>query len=276
MTEQKAKVKLTVDKKKMEDKRYNPFALGVISVDTVMLKENHTRVIPVQDCKDRLKKAGLSNYKIKRFLDESQEIGVIEINGEDCIVSSIEGRFVSIYVETIKYCTKVLSPLSFKVYCYLKSWYQTRQVKHYKENYFFSRAEIIRSLGMYVDKNTTKTIDMCLRTLKKIGLIDYADKAVCRKGTKGKYTELYKVNEWCVIERESEKHIEKTMKDEKNIDPMLWFGGKMRTKEQFKKIAESFDNETRDKHLEHAAQLGSNAEYRDWILSLKTENDFVF
>lgn len=204
--DKKPKIKLSVSKDKMEDKRYDPFSLGVLSVDTE-LKDDFTRELELKECRRRLRKAGLSKYKINKFFDDAEAISVVDIDGNRCIVLPVEGQFISIYVDTVKYCMAALSPLSFKIYCYLKKWYQVKENGGYKENYFFSRSEIARALGYFIDKDSIKSIDMCLKTLKKVGLIDYAEELVGKNGHHGVYTELYSVSEYCPLERKSEKEL---------------------------------------------------------------------
>ena len=204
--DKKPKIKLSVSKDRMEDKRYDPFSLGALSVDTE-LKDDFTRELGLKECRKRLREAGLSKYKINKFFDNAEAIGVVDIDGIKCIILPVEGQFISIYVDTVKYCMKALSPLSFKIYCYLKKWYQVSENGGYEESYFFSRAEIARELGYFVDKDSIKSVDMCLRTLKKVGLIDYAEEPVGKRGHHGLYTELYSVSEYCPLERKSEKEL---------------------------------------------------------------------
>ena len=212
-----SRISFNVNDDKMQNKYYNPLAIGLISLDAPLNKDTHTRTLKVKAANKKLRDIGFSKYQIKKFWDCMAQLEILQIDGSECIILPVEKRFVAIPIETVRFCVNTLSSGCFKTYCYLKSWYQLRQIKNYKENYFFSYSEIVRAFGMKKNNVLLKKIREYVNTLNAIGLIECAQTGVYRKGHHGQYIELYQVNDYCPAEIEAIESLDKIIEDEKDI-----------------------------------------------------------
>lgn len=257
------KLSFSVDPEKLENKNCDYNAMGSLMLDTRLEKDN-TRILSMKDSRARLKSVGLTNYQIRNVMSCFESLDVIKINGMNVIVQPVEGQYVTIPVDTVRFCLSALSADCFKTYCYLKRWYQLHEA-FFKggENYFFSRTEILKALGYYKDARNIRRVDEFLIVLRDVGLIEYAGKAVYRKGKKGLYTELYRVNDYARAQKES---IENTLREMKVFTEYVESG--WLTLQQVKECYTYLDEYVGDQWLKHLARSRENTDKVDAILSL--------
>ena len=257
------KLSFSIDPEKLENKNCDYNAMGSLMLDTKLEKDN-TRILSMKDSRARLKSVGLTNYQIRNVMSCFESLDVIKINGRNVIVQPVKGQYVTIPVDTVRFCLSSLSADCFKTYCYLKRWYQLHEA-FFKggENYFFSRTEILKALGYYKDARNIRRVDEFLIVLRDVGLIEYAKKAVYRNGKKGLYTELYRVNDYARAQKES---IENTLREMKVYTEYTESG--YLTLQQVKECYGNLDESVGDQWLKHLARARGNENKKDAILSL--------
>lgn len=129
--------------------------------------------------------------------------------------------FLKLYKDTVRYFFDHYRPIHFKVYCYLLNKYNIHQRYGFKENYFFSCAELLRAIG-YNDRkfNNTKLMNEVLIDLENNHFISYNHETVGRPGKRGRYKELYWVN---AVAENSQIAFGETIKQDQ-FKPQ-WFNG---------------------------------------------------
>lgn len=187
---------LSVEEEKLQNQNYDMCALAVANMIGYVDKTEKYRVFSksrfIGLLKERLE---LSKYKSKIILETFQELGCIEINGDECHLLPIAGNcFLKLDFKTAQFCLDSMSSLTFKIYCYLLNKYNINKAYSYIENYFFSKAELLRMAGFQVNKRNRLMVTNCLSSLMELKLIEYNEESVYRKGHRGRYYELYKVN----------------------------------------------------------------------------------
>lgn len=259
------KLSFSVDPEKLENKNCDYNAMGSLMLDTRLEKDN-TRILSMKDSRARLKSVGLTNYQIRNVMSCFESLDVIKINGMNVIVQPVEGQYVTIPVDTVRFCLSALSADCFKTYCYLKRWYQLHEA-FFKggENYFFSRTEILKALGYCKNARNIRRVDEFLIVLRDVGLIEYAGKAVYRKGKKGLYTELYRVNDYARAQKES---IENTLREIKAYADIDNKECKLVTLSEIKDYYKELGEECGDAWLEHLAKKSANADVVQALFSL--------
>ena len=259
------KLSFSVDPEKLENKNCDYNAMGSLMLDTRLEKDN-TRILSMKDSRARLKSVGLTNYQIRNVMSCFESLDVIKINGMNVIVQPVEGQYVTIPVDTVRFCLSALSADCFKTYCYLKRWYQLHEA-FFKggENYFFSRTEILKVLGYCKNARNIRRVDEFLIVLRDVGLIEYAGKAVYRKGKKGLYTELYRVNDYARAQKES---IENTLREIKAYADIDNKECKLVTLSEIKDYYKELGEECGDAWLEHLAKKSANADVVQALFSL--------
>lgn len=259
------KLSFSVDPEKLENKNCDYNAMGSLMLDTRLEKDN-TRILSMKDSRARLKSVGLTNYQIRNVMSCFESLDVIKINGMNVIVQPVEGQYVTIPVDTVRFCLSALSADCFKTYCYLKRWYQLHEA-FFKggENYFFSRTEILKVLGYCKNARNIRRVDEFLIVLRDVGLIEYAGKAVYRKGKKGLYTELYRVNDYARAQKES---IENTLREIKAYADIDNKECKLVTLGEIKDHYKELGEECGDVWLEHLAKKSANADVVQALFSL--------
>lgn len=259
------KLSFSVDPEKLENKNCDYNAMGSLMLDTKLEKDN-TRILSMKDSRARLKSVGLTNYQIRNVMSCFESLDVIKINGMNIIVQPVEGQYVTIPVDTVRFCLSALSADCFKTYCYLKRWYQLHEA-FFKggENYFFSRTEILKALGYCKNARNIRRVDEFLIVLRDVGLIEYAGKAVYRKGKKGLYTELYRVNDYAGAQKES---IENTLREIKAYADIDNKECKLVTLSEINDYYKELGEECDDAWLEHLAKKSANADVVQALFSL--------
>lgn len=171
--------------------------------------------VSYQDLRQGLKKIlKRSYYKIQVIIDTYVDLGLMRIENNECIFNSLatEGNFVSIPVVTARFLIDQMSEFNTKVYCWFLNKYQIHKMYNFKENYFFTKKEILEDLGLVNHTKNRIKLTETMQVLKNIGAIDYADIPIAKNGEgKGLYTELYKVNS---IIKSQEKAVNSFIKEE--------------------------------------------------------------
>ncbi len=207
---------LSMKEEKLQNQNYNMSALALANMTGYINKIENYRVFSKTQfiglLKTRLK---LSKHKSNVILDTFQELGCIEINGDECHLLPVIGNcFLKIDFRTAQFCLNSMTPLTFKIYCYLLNKYNINQNYNYVENYFFSKMELLRMSG-YTDTGANKRmITDCLAALRKLELIEYNEESVYKKGYRGRYFELYKVNLHTPAQEQADRENEQEEKEE--------------------------------------------------------------
>lgn len=184
---------LDLDKGKMNNQHYNLSAMAVANVLGYWDSEKQQRVFSKSVFRSTLKENLKIGYrKANKILSTFEELGCIYIEDDTCYLNKVSGNsFLKMDLRTMKYCLDNLSDANFKIYCYLFNKYNLHNAYNYKENYFFSKQELLDMLGYTKTGESFKKITSHLMTLRKLGLINFQDQWVYRG--QGRYYELYAV-----------------------------------------------------------------------------------
>lgn len=185
-----------VHEEKMKNKNYDLLALAAVNLDCKVIN-NEKRISEVEFRKKLRHLLQLSNYKIKILIQTFIDLGVIKQDGKDIVLLPVgaEKPFIKLNLYTIRYCLDSLSPLAFKIYCFLKRKYDLHVFYNYKENYCFSDKELLESCGLSRKYENCLTLSNILNTLEELNLIKYNHKAHGKSGVHGLYKDLYWVKE---------------------------------------------------------------------------------
>ncbi len=212
---------LSVEEEKMQNQNYNMCALAVANMIGYIDKIEKYRVFSKSKFIGLLKtRLELSKYKSKIILETFQELGCIEINGDECHLLPIAGNcFLKLDFKTAQFCLDSMSSLAFKIYCYLLNKYNINKAYNCLENYFFSKVELMKMSGLVVNGGNRTAITNCLNLLKELELIEYNEESVYRKGHRGRYYELYKVNLHTRAQKNADEENNREEKEEqKNLE----------------------------------------------------------
>ena len=190
---------LDVDEEKLRNKNYNVSALALANMSGYVDKKYNCRIFYKSDFKNLLKRRlKIGARKVDVILNTFEEIGCLKIEGDICKLNAVKGNgFLKIDFETAKYCLNCLSPLAFKVYCYLFNKYNIHLAYEYVENYCFSKKELLKMAGYSYSYRNSEIMENCLQLLKSAGLLDFSDEPIYKKNggnLHGQYRELYKAN----------------------------------------------------------------------------------
>lgn len=167
---------------------------------------------------------GMKKTKAYDCFKALQDIGLIaEGDNGEYIVDKETAPFLKLYKDTVRYFFDHYRPIHFKVYCYLLNKYNMHQRYRHAENYFFSCAELLRAIGYNERKyNNVKLMNEVLIDLENNHFISYNHETVGRKGSHGRYKELYWVN---AIAENSIAAAEETIVSD-NVLPQVYNGQK--------------------------------------------------
>lgn len=156
-----------------------------------MIKKKDLRKVLVQSL-------GIDSRKTTRLLKNFIDLGILEVKGYDYIVHKAKPPYLKIPISTVKFCLEHMGDLDFKVYCVLLNMFNKHQYYGYKENYFFSKKELLEGVGYTNNARNLHIADEALIILKKLGFIEYdgPKKRIDENGKQSKayYFELLKVN----------------------------------------------------------------------------------
>lgn len=193
---------LSVKENKLQDKEHEFLPLTWAYFSSHM--ENGKRVISQKDFKKYLRQVlRKRGPKIDKIINAYLMLGTITEDGENYIISKTEDKFVKLTIPTAQFCIENLSELSMKVYCYLLNKQQIHDKYRYKENYFFSKSELLRAVGYSEGSKNKLKITQTLEILKNFDLINFSNESVGRPGKHGTYLELYQVNQYSIIQKEA-------------------------------------------------------------------------
>lgn len=185
---------LSMEEEKLKNKNYDISALALANMSGYVDKEIKKRVFRKSEFKGLLKeRMGICSRKAEIILNTFRDIGCIEIDEDICKLNPVNNSFLKLNFETAKYCVDFLTPLSFKVYCYLFNKYNIHKEYNYREGYYFSKKELLQITGYYYNNRNSEMMETCLQTLVDVGLIEIGEPAF-RYGHNGKFRALYKVN----------------------------------------------------------------------------------
>lgn len=188
---------LYVEINKLDDKRYEPDILYFVVAYSWM--DEDVRYIKKKELRKVLMKAlNINSRKVTRLINNFIALGILEIKGYDYIVHKAKPPYLNIPIPTVKFCLEHMGDLDFKIYCVLLNMYNKHEYYGYKENYFFTKKELLESIGYINDSHNLHIVDEALVILKKLGCIAYAGpkrkKQADGRLSKGYYFELLHVN----------------------------------------------------------------------------------
>lgn len=202
-----------VHEEKMKNKNYDLLALAAVNLDCKVI-DNEKRISEVEFRKKLRHLLQLSNYKIKILIQTFIDLSVIKQDGKDIILLPVDAGkpFIKLNLYTIRYCLDSLSPLAFKVYCFLKRKYDLHIYYNYTENYCFSDKELLESCGLSRKYENCLTLSNILNTLEELNLIKYNHKAHGKAGSHGLYKDLYWVKEASSVVTKSLNEVDNDIK----------------------------------------------------------------
>lgn len=212
---------LDVDEEKLRNKNYNMSALALANMSGYVDKKYNCRVFYKSDFKNLLKRRlKIGARKVDVILNTFEEIGCLKIEGDICKLNPVKGNgFLKIDFETAKYCLNCLSPLAFKVYCYLFNKYNIHLAYEYLENYCFSKKELLKMAGYSYSYRNSEIMEQCLQTLKSVGLLEFSDDPIFKvqNGHPAPYRELYKANLKSHAQIVARKEVDKEFKKDLSL-----------------------------------------------------------
>lgn len=206
--EKDKEVMLSIHPDHLKNKHYDLtlYALGAVSgyVDTELNK----RVVDKREFNAAVQtNLKLDARKRKKLMNTLIELNLIEEDSDNYYWNPMNNFFVKLKVNTVIYCLDVLSSNAFKVYCYLLNKQNYHDGKKIRENYFFSRTELVEACGYAVNNRNRVMINNILVSLEELGLISYNHEGITRPGSRGTYLELYSVS----LEGRTQKKAEKEL-----------------------------------------------------------------
>lgn len=205
-------VHMNVEKQYMSEKRYNPLALGYIHVNGIWDNELKSKRINKTEFRQGLReKFKIGPKQIKLIIDTFCDLGFLKEDGKEFVLQNVDGIYITLQADTIRWFINNSSPRNFKVYCYLKNQYEKHVRYEYRENYFFSHTEIAKVLGYTKDVRNIRFVKESLISLEQEGLIEYNSELVGRPGSHGLYMELYKVNDFSKSQIKAAKQTKKQL-----------------------------------------------------------------
>lgn len=191
---------LSVKEEKMQNKEHEFLPLTWAYFSSYM--ENNKRIIPQKEFKRLLRQTlHKRGSKIDKMINTYLMLGTIVEDGDNYIISKTKDNFVKLTIPTAQFCIENLSEFSMKIYCYLLNKQQIHDRYKYKENYFFSKSELLKAVGYSRGGKTELKLEQALALLEQLDLINYNHKSVGRPGVHGLYLELYKVNQYSNVQK---------------------------------------------------------------------------
>lgn len=148
-----------------------------------MIKKKELRKVLIEALK-------IDSRKTTRLLNNFIDLGILEVKGYDYIVHKAKPPYLEIPLSTVKFCLEHMGDLDFKVYCVLLNMWNKHKYYGYKENYFFSKKELLEGVGYTNTNRNLHIADEALVILKKLGFIQY-DGPKKRVDKNGKQSQAY-------------------------------------------------------------------------------------
>lgn len=190
-------IKFNVSEENMKNKNYD---LSIITMIDEYIKS------PYNQSNEKVKKNELerylmstldiSRYKLNVILKTLLNSKVISKDNDFYYLEKIEKPYIELSDKTARFFMNALSPLCFKVYCYLV-WVKNKADNYvHKGECLFTVKEIVEGCGYSVCGKNYALITEILETLKLLKFVECSDESVTVPGFQGYYKELYEVNEY--------------------------------------------------------------------------------
>lgn len=149
------------------------------------------------------KYCGISSYKRKQSAKALKEVGWMTEDSQYYIFKRLPEitPYSSTLFETAIYCLDNLSPFVTKMYVYLWwgfDYFNKKKTKNgfelFDDPYCISLAGLGRILGYSDSKNTNRKILSGLKTLQKVGLINFNENYYYKTLENGQVTHFYRIN----------------------------------------------------------------------------------
>lgn len=190
-------IKFNVSEENMKNKNYD---LSIITMINEYIKN------PYNQSNEKVKKNELehylmstldiSRYKLNIIFKTLLSSKTIVKNDNFYYLEEVEKPYIELSNKTARFFMNALSPLCFKVYCYLV-WIKNKADSYvHKKECLFTIKEIIEGCGYSVCGKNYNLITEVLETLKALKLVECSDESITVPGLQGYYKELYRVNEY--------------------------------------------------------------------------------
>lgn len=190
-------IKFNVSEENMKNKNYD---LSIITMIDEYIKNSYNQ------SNEKVKKNELerylmstldiSRYKLNVILKTLLNSKVISKDNDFYYLEEVERPYIELSDKTARFFMNALSPLCFKVYCYLV-WTKNKADNYvHKGECFFTVKEIVEGCGYSVCGKNYALITEILETLKLLKFVECSDESVTVPGFQGYYKELYEVNEY--------------------------------------------------------------------------------
>ena len=203
-------VLVAIDKEKMQERQYEPILTAVAHTMGYVNVEKQCRIVSKSEYRAFLRdRFVLTKYKIDTLIDTYKMLGLLEEEKGNYLFFPVKRNFISLSFSTILFFLNHLSPLNFKIYCWLLNKYDLHEA-YFKnsENYFFNIKELVEGIGYsYNNKNIRDRVKEGLVVLEKIGYIKYNHEYIGRPGHHGLYLELYKVYKYSNTQIKAHKEL---------------------------------------------------------------------
>lgn len=190
-------IKFNVSEENMKNKNYD---LSIITMIDEYIKN------PYNQSNEKVKKNELerylmstldiSRYKFNVILKTLLNSKVISKDNDFYYLEEVDRPYIELSDKTARFFMDALSPLCFKVYCYLV-WIKNKADNYvHKGECLFTVKEIVEGCGYSVCGKNYALITEMLETLKLLKFVECSDESVTVPGFQGYYKELYEVNEY--------------------------------------------------------------------------------
>lgn len=203
MSEKKKDILLNVSDEVLSNKNYELMPLaGTYFMDCTFVEKE--KVVRQTEFKTYLKSVlHKSYYKINKLIETYLCLGAMRDDGNgNYIISPVNIKFVGLTKVTALYFIEHMSDFDLKIYCYLLNKYNIHQQYHHRDYFHFSKAGLLKALGYANKQENVYKVDITLKLLEKLNLIEYSHESHGIAGHHGVYMDLYKVNQYSNVQIE--------------------------------------------------------------------------
>jgi hypothetical protein len=163
------------------------------------MTDQKIRIVKKRDLRKALKEnLKVDSRRITTLINNFVDIGVLKVTKEGYEINEAKPPFLKVPFSTVNFCLANMNNLSFKIYCVLLNMYKKHCFYGRKDNYFFTKKELLESIGYVNASRNLHIVDEALIVLKELDLIDYTGpkKKIDKNGKQSMayYFELLNVN----------------------------------------------------------------------------------
>lgn len=190
-------IKFNVSEENMKNKNYDLVVIAMIDEYVNNPYNQSNEKVKKNDLEHYLMSGlDISRYKLNVIVKTLLDSKVISKDDNFYYMEEAKRPYIELSNRTARLFMDALSPLCFKVYCYLV-WVKNKADNYvHKEECLFTMKEVIEGCGYSVCGKNYALITEMLETLKALKLVECSDESVVVPGLQGYYKELYNVNEY--------------------------------------------------------------------------------